>query len=161
MRLYERLKAETPKRILSLDGGGARIILSLGFLEELERVLRDRHEKPDLRLCDYFDLIGGTSAGALVEGSLSRGLHAESLPRLSVKGLGIVSFLGHSAATGSLLLISTHIRSAGNRFASTTLSAGHHTADAGLDAGHAIGACLLYTSPSPRDVEESRMPSSA
>ena len=27
-------------------------------------------------------------------------------------------------------------------------------------AGTAIG-CLLYTSPSPRDVEESRMPSSA
>ena len=24
-----------------------------------------------------------------------------------------------------------------------------------------IGGCLLYTSPSPRDVEESRMPSSA
>ena len=24
-----------------------------------------------------------------------------------------------------------------------------------------IGSCLLYTSPSPRDVEESRMPSSA
>ena len=24
-----------------------------------------------------------------------------------------------------------------------------------------MGACLLYTSPSPRDVEESRMPSSA
>ena len=28
------------------------------------------------------------------------------------------------------------------------------------DAGYAL-ACLLYTSPSPRDVEESRMPSSA
>ena len=26
---------------------------------------------------------------------------------------------------------------------------------------HEQGACLLYTSPSPRDVEESRMPSSA
>ena len=25
----------------------------------------------------------------------------------------------------------------------------------------ALGTCLLYTSPSPRDVEESRMPSSA
>ena len=24
-----------------------------------------------------------------------------------------------------------------------------------------LGTCLLYTSPSPRDVEESRMPSSA
>ena len=27
--------------------------------------------------------------------------------------------------------------------------------------GIGIGTCLLYTSPSPRDVEESRMPSSA
>ena len=27
--------------------------------------------------------------------------------------------------------------------------------------GHGVQACLLYTSPSPRDVEESRMPSSA
>ena len=26
---------------------------------------------------------------------------------------------------------------------------------------HQLGSCLLYTSPSPRDVEESRMPSSA
>ena len=26
---------------------------------------------------------------------------------------------------------------------------------------HKIGDCLLYTSPSPRDVEEPRMPSSA
>ena len=40
----------------------------------------------------------------------------------------------------------------------------------GLDEGQALtfdvedgpkGPCLLYTSPSPRDVEESRMPSSA
>ena len=27
--------------------------------------------------------------------------------------------------------------------------------------GQAVSSCLLYTSPSPRDVEESRMPSSA
>ena len=30
-----------------------------------------------------------------------------------------------------------------------------------LKAIHGLDACLLYTSPSPRDVEESRMPSSA
>ena len=29
------------------------------------------------------------------------------------------------------------------------------------DIRYAEGTCLLYTSPSPRDVEESRMPSSA
>ena len=31
----------------------------------------------------------------------------------------------------------------------------------GDEVGGPIHACLLYTSPSPRDVEESRMPSSA
>ena len=31
----------------------------------------------------------------------------------------------------------------------------------GLLLVHGHNACLLYTSPSPRDVEESRMPSSA
>ena len=31
----------------------------------------------------------------------------------------------------------------------------------GPNVGDFSGACLLYTSPSPRDVEESRMPSSA
>ena len=30
-----------------------------------------------------------------------------------------------------------------------------------IDGGDMSCACLLYTSPSPRDVEESRMPSSA
>ena len=30
-----------------------------------------------------------------------------------------------------------------------------------LPNGKVVGLCLLYTSPSPRDVEESRMPSSA
>ena len=32
---------------------------------------------------------------------------------------------------------------------------------AGTNINVALEACLLYTSPSPRDVEESRMPSSA
>ena len=30
-----------------------------------------------------------------------------------------------------------------------------------LELSHILNSCLLYTSPSPRDVEESRMPSSA
>ena len=74
MELYERLTSPTPKRILALDGGGARIMMALGFLEEIERILRERHEQPDLRLCDYFDLIGGTSAGAFVAATLATGL---------------------------------------------------------------------------------------
>ena len=41
------------------------------------------------------------------------------------------------------------------------LDAQNAAGDAEADALEAARACLLYTSPSPRDVEESRMPSSA
>ena len=35
------------------------------------------------------------------------------------------------------------------------------TLNGGFDGAQMLSPCLLYTSPSPRDVEESRMPSSA
>ena len=38
---------------------------------------------------------------------------------------------------------------------------GERTMNTYLGAGEHLSVCLLYTSPSPRDVEESRMPSSA
>ena len=34
-----------PKRILALDGGGLRGILSLGLLQKVENVLRERHRR--------------------------------------------------------------------------------------------------------------------
>ena len=37
----------------------------------------------------------------------------------------------------------------------------HQPVVAALDVGQPVLACLLYTSPSPRDTCESRMPSSA
>jgi patatin-like phospholipase len=49
-----------PKRLLALDGGGIRGAITLGFLEQMERLRRARHKREDLDLCDYFDLIGGT-----------------------------------------------------------------------------------------------------
>ena len=62
-----------PKRILALEGGGVRGIISLAFLERLEALLRARIS-PDLVLADYFDLIGGTSAGAIIATGLSLGM---------------------------------------------------------------------------------------
>jgi hypothetical protein len=44
-----------PKRLLALDGGGVRGLVSLGFLARIERILRQRYEKPALLLSDYFD----------------------------------------------------------------------------------------------------------
>lgn len=64
--LLEKLHRPGPKRILALDGGGIRGVLTLGFLEKMEEILRKQHNNPDLLLCDYFDLIGGTSTGPLL-----------------------------------------------------------------------------------------------
>jgi predicted acylesterase/phospholipase RssA len=61
-----------PKRILALDGGGLRGILTLGILQKIEAILRDRHgHSDDFRLSDYFDLIAGTSTGAIIAATLA------------------------------------------------------------------------------------------
>ncbi len=71
--LAARLSAAGPKRLLALDGGGIRGIVTLGYLQAIERLLRERYRQPDYRLADYFDLIGGTSTGSLIATLLSLG----------------------------------------------------------------------------------------
>lgn len=61
-----------PKRILALDGGGVRGAITVAFLEQIEKVLEARLGKP-VQLADWFDLIGGTSTGAIIAGALSLG----------------------------------------------------------------------------------------
>jgi len=69
-----------PKRILALDGGGLRGVLTLGMLREIETLLRKRHGgDPDFRLCDYFDLIAGTSTGAIIAAALSVGMSVDEV----------------------------------------------------------------------------------
>ncbi|MBY5958415.1 patatin-like phospholipase family protein [Membranicola marinus] len=77
--LQQRLTRPGPKRILSLDGGGVRGILTLGFLERMEMILREQHDNPDLLLCDYFDLIGGTSTGSIIATGLALGMPVSEL----------------------------------------------------------------------------------
>jgi len=68
-----------PKRVLSLDGGGIRGIISLAFLERIERLLRERTGNPELRLAEYFDLIGGTSTGAIIAAGLALGASTQHM----------------------------------------------------------------------------------
>ena len=77
--LYRRLTSPGPKRILALDGGGVRGMLSLGLLARMEALLRTRHDNPQLRLADYFDLIGGTSTGALIAAGLALGMEVQEI----------------------------------------------------------------------------------
>jgi hypothetical protein len=46
------------KRILSLDGGGVRGVISVAFLERIETILAG-NGAPETKLSDYFDLMGG------------------------------------------------------------------------------------------------------
>lgn len=67
--------AKAPFRILSLDGGGAKGFYTLGILDELEK----NAGKP---LCECFDLIAGTSTGAIIAALLARGDRVEDVIRL-------------------------------------------------------------------------------
>jgi len=81
-QLLERLQAPGPKRMLALDGGGIRGALTLGYLQELEDLLKKRYDNDNFRLCDYFDLIGGTSTGAIIAAGLAIGKSAHDLADL-------------------------------------------------------------------------------
>ena len=72
-RAYEaRQTAVGPKKLLALDGGGIRGVLSVEILAALESKLRERHGR-SLVLSDYFDYIGGTSTGAIIAAALALG----------------------------------------------------------------------------------------
>jgi hypothetical protein len=69
-----------PKRILALDGGGVRGIITLAFLEKVEAILKLRADDPEaFRLCDYYDLIGGTSTGSIIASGLAVGYKVEEI----------------------------------------------------------------------------------
>ncbi|MFN9548286.1 MAG: patatin-like phospholipase family protein [Cyanobacteriota bacterium] len=81
--LAEHFAAGGPKRILTLDGGGVRGLLSLGFLGRIETLLRERHgNDPAFRLSHYFDLIAGTSTGSILAALLARGESVEQVTQL-------------------------------------------------------------------------------
>src|SRR5215468_6695771 len=69
-----------PKRMLALDGGGVRGAITVAFLEEIEAVL-SAHLKKSVHLGNWFDLIGGTSTGAIIAGALAMGCTIADIKR--------------------------------------------------------------------------------
>lgn len=75
---YNITMIEKKFRILSLDGGGVRGYLTTLILENIEKQLhfQDKTQKP---LGKYFDLIAGTSTGAIIGGLLAIGKSAKEI----------------------------------------------------------------------------------
>ncbi|HXZ78828.1 MAG TPA: patatin-like phospholipase family protein [Terriglobales bacterium] len=69
---------KTRKRLLSIDGGGLAGLIPAESLILIEKQLDDLTESPQ-PLCDRFDLIGGTSTGAILAAGLALGLSAKEL----------------------------------------------------------------------------------
>ena len=82
------------KRILALDGGGIRGAITIGYLEQMEKILSERYKdfiKPsEFRLCDYFDLIGGTSTGSIIAACLAIGMNVAQIKEKYFKLGGMI-----------------------------------------------------------------------
>ena len=72
------LFSKGPKRILSLDGGGVRGAISVAFLKRIEELLDERMGR-EVRLGDWFDLVGGTSTGAIIAGAVALGKRVDEV----------------------------------------------------------------------------------
>ncbi|MBD2538266.1 patatin-like phospholipase family protein [Coleofasciculus sp. FACHB-SPT36] len=71
-----KLNLKRPKRLLSMDGGGIRGLIVVEILIKLEDILYNQPNSPWKCLADYFDFIGGTSAGAILAAGLAKGMSA-------------------------------------------------------------------------------------
>jgi uncharacterized protein len=79
----DRVRSPGPKKLLALDGGGVRGVLSLEVLAAVEETVRrelDRDE--DFVLADYFDYVAGTSTGAIIAAGLACGMRVDELRTL-------------------------------------------------------------------------------
>lgn len=78
--MEKRYATRRPRKILSLDGGGIRGVITLQFLAELENRLKEKLGQDDsFRLSDFYDYIGGTSTGAIIAAGLSIGMQVQEL----------------------------------------------------------------------------------
>lgn len=86
--IYQTVEKDISLKILSLDGGGAKGIYSLGILKEVEALVGHS-------LCEEFSLIYGTSTGAIIAALLGLGhnvdyvynLYMDNVPKI-MKQLG-------------------------------------------------------------------------
>jgi predicted acylesterase/phospholipase RssA len=99
--LTERYSESRPRRMLSLDGGGIRGILTLQVLLKIETELaahyypQDPEKRQNFRLCQFFDYIGGTSTGAIIAAALAIGMSVQETINF-YESFGKVAFSKHS-----------------------------------------------------------------
>jgi hypothetical protein len=77
--LGARLARSGPRKLLAIDGGGIRGVLSLKILEKIERLLIEASHRADYRLADYFDYVAGTSTGGIIAAGIALGMSVKEI----------------------------------------------------------------------------------
>ena len=77
--LRTRLASKAPRKLLAMDGGGIRGLLSLQILEEIEKLLARQSGREDYRLADYFDYVAGTSTGGIIAAGIAVGMSVREI----------------------------------------------------------------------------------
>ena len=83
----EVLKPTAPRgvRILSLDGGGIRGVMSVIILKELENRLQQKLGNSEVLIGQFFNFIGGTSTGAIIALALAKGKSTFDILKLYIR----------------------------------------------------------------------------
>jgi patatin-like phospholipase/acyl hydrolase len=80
MSVQEILSKTSPRKLLALDGGGIRGIITIEVLAKIESLLQEKLGADDkFLLADYFDYIAGTSTGAIIASCLSWGMRVSEV----------------------------------------------------------------------------------
>src|SRR4029453_1173378 len=75
----DKLAKSGPRKLLALDGGGIRGIISIEILAGVESELRTSSGNPKLVLADYFDYVAGTSTGAIIATLIALGHSSDEI----------------------------------------------------------------------------------
>jgi predicted acylesterase/phospholipase RssA len=79
----DKLQPTQQKKLLALDGGGIRGVITLEVLAAIENIVRGKLG-PDAVLSDYFDYLAGTSTGAIIAACLSIGMSVADVQQFYV-----------------------------------------------------------------------------
>jgi patatin-like phospholipase/acyl hydrolase len=86
MTYRDKLKDRPQRRLLALDGGGIRGMITIEVLARIEKVLQKRLGRDDtFVLAEYFDAIAGTSTGAIIATCLSLGKRVDEIRKFYIE----------------------------------------------------------------------------
>jgi hypothetical protein len=86
MSVKDKKDKAGPRKLLAMDGGGIRGVMTLEVLAKIESELQGKLGRgDDFVLADYFDYVAGTSTGAIIATCLSLGMRIDAIRKFYVE----------------------------------------------------------------------------